>query len=92
MDQGRPSSYPRSLAAVTVLALDRLRDRDPAAAELADICAFLAAEPVPAGWFTGGAEQLPAVLADKAADPVAWRQCLARSAAARWPALPGTGW
>ena len=87
MDHGRPPSYPQSLAAVTVLALDRLRDRDPAAAELAGICAYLAAEPVPAGWFTAAAAgQLPAVLADKAADPVAWRECLAqvnRSALAR---------
>ena len=48
LGEGRPSSYPRSLAAVTVLALDRLAGQDPAAAEVAGICAFLAPEPVPA--------------------------------------------
>ncbi len=78
LGEGRPSSYPRSLAAVTVLALDRLAGQDPAAAEVAGICAFLAAEPVPAEWFTGAAAELPAALAGKVADPVAWRQVLGR--------------
>ena len=63
---------------MTLLALDRLAEQDPAAAELAGICAFLAPEPVPAEWFTDAAAELPAALADKAADPVAWRQVLAR--------------
>ena len=78
LDEGRPSSYPRSLAAVTVLALDRLAGQDPAAAEVAGVCAFLAPEPVPAEWFPGAAAELPAVLAGQAADPVAWRQVLGR--------------
>ena len=51
LDEGRSAVYRRSLTAVTQLAFDRLRDQDPAAAELAGICAFLAPEPVPAGWF-----------------------------------------
>ena len=51
LDQGRSAAYPRSLTAVTQLAFDRLRGEDPAAAELAAICAFLAPEPVPADWF-----------------------------------------
>ena len=78
MEQGRPSSYPRSLAAVTMLALDRLRGQDPAAADLAVVCAFLAPEPVPLGWFTQAAAKLPTPLAGKAADPIAWPQVLAR--------------
>ncbi len=78
LGEGRPSSYPRSLAAVTVLALDRLAGQDPAAAEVARVCAFLAPEPVPAQWFTGAAAELPAGLAGKVADPVAWRQVLGR--------------
>ena len=47
LDQGRSAAYPRSLTAVTQLAFDRLRAEDPAAADLAAICAFLAPEPVP---------------------------------------------
>ena len=78
LDQARPASYPQSLAALTQLALDRLRADDPAAAEVAALCAFLAPEPVPVDWFTRAAVGLPAPLAWKAADPVAWRQVLAR--------------
>ena len=78
LGEGRPSSYPRSLAAVTVLALDRLAGQDLAAAEVAGVCAFLAPEPLPAQWFPGAAAELPPVLAGKVADPVAWRQVLGR--------------
>ena len=78
LDQGRSAAYPRSLTAVTQLAFDRLRGEDPAAAGLAAICAFLAPEPVPADWFPRAAAELPAPLAGQAADPVAWRQVLAR--------------
>jgi tetratricopeptide (TPR) repeat protein len=78
LGQGRPSSYPRSLAAVTELAFDRLHAADPAAAELAEICAFMAPELIPPEWFTHAAPHLPAVLAGKAAEPMAWRQVLAR--------------
>jgi hypothetical protein len=86
MGEGRPPSYPRPLAVATVLALDRLRGQDPAAAELAGVCAFLAPEPIPADWFPGASAALPAVLAGPAADALAWRQVLAwlgRSALAR---------
>jgi hypothetical protein len=42
LGQSPPSSYPRSLAAATSLAIDRLAADDPAAAELANLCAFFA--------------------------------------------------
>jgi transcriptional regulator with XRE-family HTH domain len=77
LDQGRPSSYPRSLAAVTQLAVDQLRSEDPAAAKLAGICAFLAPEPIPPEWFTKDPASLPAPLNERAADRVAWHQVLA---------------
>ena len=78
--KGTPGSYPRSLAAVTQLIADRLAAADPAAAELASVCAFLAPEPVPEGLFTGAAASLPGELAARAADPLAWAQTLARLA------------
>jgi len=78
LDQGRSAAYPRSLTAVVQLAFDRLRAEDPAAAELAAICAFLAPEPVPADWFPRAAAELSSPLADTAADPLAWRQVLAQ--------------
>ena len=78
LDQGRPLFYRRSLAAVTHLGFDRLRDDDRAAADLAALCAFLAPDPVPADWFTRNPALLPASLAASVADPLAWRLVLAR--------------
>jgi Tetratricopeptide repeat/NB-ARC domain len=78
LDHGRPVSYPRSLAAVTQLAFDRLRCQDPAAADLAGICAFLAPETIPADWFTRAAAELPGPLRELIANPVARRQMMSR--------------
>lgn len=77
MAEGRPASYPRSLAAVTELGLRSLRDRDLAAAAVAVICAFLAPEPVRADWFVRAARCLPETLSERLTDPVAWRRTLA---------------
>jgi hypothetical protein len=91
MAEGRPSSYPRPLAGVTVLALDRLRGQGPAPAELAGICAFLAAKPVPPDWFAAAAAVVPAALAGPAADPVAWGQVLARLGRSALARVDGSG-
>src|SRR5215469_4025991 len=74
---GAPGSYPRSLAAASGLMADRLTRQDPAAAELASVCAFLAPEPIPESLFTDAVSVLPGELAARAADPLAWRQTLA---------------
>ena len=79
LDQVPPGSpYPRSLAAATRLAAGRLDDQDPAAVQLASVCAFLAPEPIPEDLFTGNPGALPGELAAQAADPLAWRQTLAQ--------------
>ena len=79
LDQVPPGSpYPRSLAAATRLAAARLDADDPAAAQLASVCAFLAPEPIPEDLFTANPAELPGELAARAADPLAWRQTLAR--------------
>jgi len=75
--EGAPGSYPRSLAAASGLMADRLAREDPAAAELASVCAFLAPEPIPESLFTGASSVLPSELAARAADPLAWRRTLA---------------
>ena len=80
LGQGTPGSYPRSLAAATQLIADRLASEDPAAAELASLCAFLAPEPIPEDLFTQAASALPSELATQADDPLAWRQTLAHMA------------
>jgi hypothetical protein len=86
LDQASPGSYSRSLAAATALIGDRLAAEDPAAAQLAGICAFLAPEPIPEDLFTGATTVLPAELAARAADPLGWPQTrahLARQSLAR---------
>ena len=80
LDQAAPWSYPRSLAAATQLIVDRLARKDPAAAELATLCAFLAPDPIPEDLFTTALSDLPGRLAASAADPLAWRQTLAHLA------------
>ena len=86
LDQGKPSSYPRSLAAVTQLSLRRLREQYPAAATLAEVCALLAPEPIPAAWFPAAAAGLSGPLAAAVSDAMAWRRAvgwLGRSSLAR---------
>jgi transcriptional regulator with XRE-family HTH domain len=75
--EGAPGSYSGSLAAATDLIADRLARQDPAAAELASVCAFFAPEPIPESLFTSAISVLPSELAARAADPLAWRQTLA---------------
>jgi cellulose biosynthesis protein BcsQ len=73
LGEGRPASYPRSLAGATEIDFRRLRADDPAAAEVVAVCACLAPEPIPAEWFSG-ASWLP----ESVADPLAWRRVLGR--------------
>jgi len=73
-----PSSYSTTLAAATQLIADRLDREDPAAAQLASLCAFLAPEPIPLRSFTDAAGALPELIAARAADPLAWAQLTRR--------------
>jgi hypothetical protein len=86
LDQGPVLSYPTSLAGATALTMERLaRDHD-GARELAEVCAFLAPEPIPLALFPAAAGQLPQPLGTAAADVLAWRKLLAalsRSSLAR---------
>jgi TIR domain/Tetratricopeptide repeat/NB-ARC domain len=78
LDQAAPGSgYPLSLAAATLLIVGRLDREDPAAAQLASLCAFLAPEPIPEDLFTSAPAELPGELAAHAGNPLAWRQTLA---------------
>ena len=86
LDEGQVLSYPTSLAGATQLTIERLTDEDAGAAALAEVCAFLAPEPIPLALFTTAATQLPEPLASAAAYVVAWRKLLAalgRSSLAR---------
>lgn len=78
LEFGKPWQYPKSLAAVALLSFDQVLSDDQAVAEVAAICAFLAAEPVPTGWFPAGADDIPAPLGVQARDPMAWGQVIYR--------------
>jgi Domain of unknown function (DUF4062)/Tetratricopeptide repeat/NB-ARC domain len=70
LSKGKPLTYPDTLSAATVLACDRLRVYDKDAAGLAEICAFLAPEPVPVGWLVTAAGMLPGGLPARLPDPL----------------------
>ena len=75
----RRSGYPRSLAGVVALAVERLTAEEPAAAELVKVGAFLASEPEPIPprqWFAAAAGQLPDALRARVADPSAFPRLL----------------
>jgi len=78
LDLGKPWAYPQSLASATTVSLDRIRAEDPAAAEVATICAFLAPEPIPAAWFPHATDCLSKPLAESAGDAITWHRVIAR--------------
>ncbi|HEX6519573.1 MAG TPA: FxSxx-COOH system tetratricopeptide repeat protein [Streptosporangiaceae bacterium] len=75
---GAPGSYQHSLAAAVDITVNKLAEEDPAAAELANLCAFFGPEPIPEFLLTGAPDELSTALAERVADRLAWRQTLAR--------------
>ncbi|MFJ6984697.1 MULTISPECIES: FxSxx-COOH system tetratricopeptide repeat protein [unclassified Streptomyces] len=61
LDEGRPRSYPRTLAGAVTIAHDRLALERPSAAALLLLCVFLAPEPIPTAWFVGARDALTTV-------------------------------
>jgi cellulose biosynthesis protein BcsQ len=51
LGENRPASYPNSAAATWLVSIDALRTRSPAAAQLLELCAFFAPEPIPVSLF-----------------------------------------
>jgi TIR domain/Tetratricopeptide repeat len=79
LKEGVPAGYPLPLAAAIGVTLGRIAVLDPAAAELMEVAAFLAPEPIPAEWFATAATAgvLPEALAAVAGSPMALRRVLA---------------
>lgn len=62
--------YPRSVAATMEMTLDRLRETNPGALRLLQVCAFLAPQPIPRRLFNGARNiDAPDELAEILADP-----------------------
>jgi tetratricopeptide (TPR) repeat protein len=76
--EGTPRPYSQSLAAVIGITADELWQEDPSAAQLVELCAFFAADPIPEELFTSVSvlSKLPAELAAQVSDPLAWRRTL----------------
>ena len=93
LDQGRSAAYPRSLAAVTQLAFDRLRAQDPAAAEPGRRLRVPGAGAGPDGLVS---PRRRAVCPRRwlRRPPTRWRggRCWPWSGSRRWPAWTSTGW
>ncbi len=71
LNEGRPLTYPTSLAAVTKVAFSQLGADDTAAAQLMELCSFLAPEPIPFIIFNSpmAISSLPMALRPVLADP-----------------------
>jgi hypothetical protein len=81
LDEGTPATYRDSLAGAVRVAFEHVTAEDPAAAQLLAVCAWLAPEPIPAGWFTGApAGVLPEPLAAAAGSALALRRVIGRLA------------
>lgn len=76
--EGRPTIYPISAAAAVELDVRKLADEDPVAAELASLCAFFAAAPIPQVLLTSFPQALPSILADHAVNSVLWAKMVVR--------------
>lgn len=78
MDEGRPPSYPESLAAVIKMTMKRLARENQSAVVIAGVCAFLAPEPVPTSWFTNFPAEMPTSMDARLRYRLAWRRALTR--------------
>src|SRR5207245_6839552 len=68
--------YPESVATSWSLSFERIEQKNPAAAELLRLCAFLAPDRIPEELLTEGAPYWPPVLQDAAADRFAFNDML----------------
>jgi tetratricopeptide (TPR) repeat protein len=72
LSRGRPATYQHTVATVWQLSAQQVRTEHPAAAQLFDICAFLAPEAIPLDLFTANRTVLPEPLRSAAGDDLAF--------------------
>jgi len=76
--QGRSSQdYPDTVATTWELSFQKVKKESPAAADLLNLCAFLAPDDIPREMLAQGAEHLPQRLAQAVNDPLALNAALA---------------
>lgn len=78
LERGQPSQdYPDTVATTWEISFERVEMESPAAADLLNLCAFLAPDDIPKELLEQGAEHLPEPLAGAVQDPVAFNDALA---------------
>ncbi|MDO9533495.1 MAG: FxSxx-COOH system tetratricopeptide repeat protein, partial [Deltaproteobacteria bacterium] len=76
--RGKPSQdYPDTVATTWELSFQKVKEASPAAADLVNLCAFLAPDDIPQKLLVEGAEHVPQPLATMVQDPVALNDALA---------------
>jgi tetratricopeptide (TPR) repeat protein len=71
LKRGQPLSYQHTVATTWSLALERLREEEPAAVDLLTLASFLAPDDLPLPLLAAHSQELPEPLAQLAADPLA---------------------
>ena len=75
-DESPPPDYPDSVATTWSLAMDDVREESEEAADLLNLCAFLAPDEIPLEMLGEGAEHIPKPLASTAADRLAMNRAI----------------
>ena len=74
--RGLVADHPSPVATTWSLSFQRVEDRNPAAAELLHLCAYLSPDAIAEEILTAGASQLGPMLAPVAADPLLFNQAI----------------
>lgn len=74
--QPRPADYPETVATTWSLSMERTRSEQPAAADLLNLCAYLAPVPIVTSALRAGASLLPPLLAGLGASEVSWDKAI----------------
>jgi tetratricopeptide (TPR) repeat protein len=75
-DESPPPDYPDSVATTWSLAMDDVREESEEAADLLNLCAFMAPDEIPIEMLREGAEHIPKPLASTAADRLAMNRAI----------------
>ena len=75
-DESAPDAYPEPVGTAWSLSMEQMRQEAPAAAELLNLLAFLAPEPVAHDWLNEAASSLPEGLPEQVTDQLAWNRGL----------------
>ena len=76
VDESHPPEYPDSVATTWSLSMGHISQKTQAAADLLNLCAFLAPDDIPLELLCGGVEHLPEPLAATAADKLAMNRAI----------------